>query len=51
MWMGGGGGDGLTVSSLLFSSILARGVHVHISSEPRETRRNKEIAYTARAVD
>ena len=41
----GGGG------SLLFSSNLARGVHVHASSEPRETRRNKETARTARAVD
>ena len=48
---GGGMGGGLTVSSLLFSSNLARGVHVHASSEPRETRRSKETARTARAVD
>ena len=47
----GAEGDGLTVSSRLFSSNLARGVHVHASSEPRETRRNKETARTARAVD
>ena len=45
------GGERLTVSSLLFSSNLARGVHVPASSEPRETRRNKETARTARAVD
>ena len=44
-------GDGLTVSSLLFSSNLARGVHVHASSELRETRRNKETASTGRAAD
>ena len=47
----GGGGERLTVSSLLFSSNLVRGVHVHASSEPRETRRSKETARTARAVD
>ena len=35
---GVGGGGGETVSSLLFASNLVRGVHVHASSELRETR-------------
>ena len=34
----GGGGGEETVSSLLFASDLVRGVHVHTSSELRETR-------------